>query len=106
MVYQWNGKGASRKEKVAAMNVAARIKRERGGKAQVVLCAEGAEPYEFWCAVLFTSESDTPHEGSSSSSWLLTRVRPQVGATRWEGAGGGRGIGRGGGRWAHGEGAH
>jgi len=49
---QWNGSEANRKEKAKALDVVGDIKDdERGGKAVVEACDQGAESDEFWAAL-------------------------------------------------------
>jgi len=49
---QWNGAEANRKEKAKALDVCLSIKDdERGGKATIDACEQGAEPEEFWTAL-------------------------------------------------------
>jgi hypothetical protein len=52
-IFQWNGGGASRKEKATALELSSKLRGERGGgsSVRVVLCEEGQEPYEFWEAM-------------------------------------------------------
>ena len=49
---QWNGSEANKREKAKALDVVSDIKDdERGGKATVEACDQGAEPDEFWAAL-------------------------------------------------------
>ena len=46
LIYQWNGKESSRKEKAAALEMSTKIKAERTGSGcTIVLCEEGAEVF-------------------------------------------------------------
>ena len=51
-IIQWNGSEANRKEKAKALSVCLDIKdNERGGKATITACDQGAEPEDFWKAL-------------------------------------------------------
>ena len=51
-IYQWNGSEANKKEKAKALDVCVGIKDdERGGKAKMLVVAQGEEPPEFWEAL-------------------------------------------------------
>ena len=88
IIFQWNGKGASRKEKAAAMEKSGKMKNDRGAKPIIVLCEEGVEPFEFWesmpggkadIAPEGDEDSDKKAEASAKDSIKLFRVSDKGG---------------------------
>jgi len=69
-IYQWNGSGASKKEKTAGLECSKRIKdQERGGRANVVLVDEGSETQEFWTALGGKGKIKAAAEGGDDESF-------------------------------------
>lgn len=90
VLFQWNGKDSSRKEKAAALEMSTKIKNERGSSTVVVLCEEGAEVFEFWEAMPGgkgsikaaddpSLQDDRTAEASAKEDIKLYRVTDSVG---------------------------
>jgi len=85
-IYLWNGSGASHKEKAKGLEVALAIKDdERGGRAKLTACDQGAEEAAFWEAlggqgpVAAATPDDSP-TGSSKGALKLVRVSDASGS--------------------------
>jgi hypothetical protein len=68
-IWQWNGSGSSRREKLKGLHLSTRMRDSRGAKFKIEVIEEGNEPNLFWKALGGRGEIKSAQQGGSDENF-------------------------------------